>query len=113
MDRTAEYQRIIKQVLGEIAGYSNGSGPEGVDHVAAFDDEHGQYLLMSIGWRGTKRVHSLPVYVRLKNGQVWIEDDWTDLILADRLIAAGISPDDIVLGFPPPPKRQASGLAVA
>ena len=113
MDRTVEYRRIVREVLSEIAGYSNGHVPKGVDHVVSFDDENGQYLLMSIGWRGDKRVHSIPVYVRLKDGQVWIEDDWTDLVIADRLVAAGVSPEDLRLGFQPPQTPESSKLAVA
>lgn len=113
MDRTTDYQRIVRQVLSGIASYSNGSVPAGVDHVVSFDDEHGQYLLLSIGWRGNQRVHSIPVYVRLKDGQVWIEDDWTDLLIVDRLVVAGVAPDDIRLGFQPPLAPQSSDLAVA
>ena len=113
MDRTADYRRIVRQVLGEIASYSNGCVPAGVDHVVSFDDEHGQYLLLSIGWRGDQRIHSVPVYVRLKEGQVWIEDDWTDLVIADRLIAAGVASEDLRLGFQPPQSSKPSELAVA
>ena len=51
--------------------------------------------------------------VRRIDAQVWIEDDWTDLVIADRLIAAGVLPEDLRLGFQPPQKSKVSELAVA
>lgn len=113
MDRIADYQRIIRHVLGEIASYTNNLSSESLDHVCAFDDEHGQYLLLSIGWQGGRRVHGTPVYVRLKNNQVWIEDNWTDISIVDRLTAEGIASADIVLGFEQPAPKDHSVSAVA
>ena len=113
MDRTTEYQRIVRRILSEVAGYSRNSGTHGIEQVASFDDEHGEYLLVTVGWQDGKRVHNVPIHVRVKAGQVRVEEDWTDLVIADRLRQGGVAANDLVLGFQPPEDRTTSTLAVA
>jgi hypothetical protein len=41
----------------------------------------------------------LTVYVRIRDGKFWIEEDWTEEGIATKLVGAGVSKEDIVLAF--------------
>jgi hypothetical protein len=53
------------------------------------------------------------LHLDIRNGKVWIQYDGTDEGIANELVAAGISPDQIVLGFKPPEIRPFTDFAVA
>ena len=42
------------------------------------------------------------VHARIKNGKLWIEEDWTEEGITDDLLRAGVKHEKIVLGLPPP-----------
>ena len=44
---------------------------------------------------------------------MWIQQNWTDIEIADEFVEKGIPATDIVLGFQPPYARPYSGFAVA
>ena len=71
----------------------------------------GQFQLMNLGWQGKKRICTITLLVRLKNGKIWIEEDWTEDGLASRLIALGIAHEEIVLAFHPPHLRPLTDFA--
>ncbi|BAZ84273.1 XisI protein-like protein [Dolichospermum compactum NIES-806] len=43
---------------------------------------------------------------------IWIQRDGTEIGIANELMAADVSKEDIVLGFHDPYKRQFTGFAV-
>jgi XisI protein len=51
------------------------------------------------------------VYIRIEQGKVWVEEDWTKQGIANELLAAGVLPEDIVLGFHHPSKRRFTEFA--
>ena len=50
---------------------------------------------------------------RLKDGKIWLEEDWTEQGIATELLKAGVPKEAIVLAFQPPEMRQLSEFAVA
>jgi len=87
--------------------------PNGTRQFCAFDTERDQYLLLNTGWNGTKRLHGATLYLRIEDGQIWIEEDWTEEGIAAELIAQGVPREDIVLGFQPPTIRAETEFAAA
>ena len=78
------------------------------------DDEHEQYALIRIGWHKDGRRAFYPVFMaRIRDGKVWVEEDNTDLTLAEELVRAGVRREDIVLGSVHPSERQYSDYAAA
>ena len=75
------------------------------------DLEHGQFQVMLIGWKGTTRYHSVLVHIAIRGDLIWVEDDNTELEIANRLVEQGIPKDRIVLGFHAPYKRPLTGFA--
>ena len=112
-NKTDEYRQLITGVLDEQPALVYTSIGEEVETHAVYDDRHGRYLLYRIGWSGKKRTHSALVYVRIHNGKIWIEEDWTEDGITPGLLAAGVPKDDIVLGFRHPSMRPLTEFAVA
>jgi hypothetical protein len=69
----------------------------GVEILPVFDDQGGHYLLLKVGWYHKKRIRATTVYVRLRNGKFWVEEDVTENGIATDLQKAGVPAEDIVL----------------
>ena len=55
----------------------------------------------------------MTVYMRIKQGKLWVEEDWTKQGIVDELLAMGVPAEDIVLGFQHPSKRPLTEFAAA
>jgi XisI protein len=111
MDRLTHHQKILRELLGEYKTLFEDPSGSDVDTELLCDDSHGQYLLLRIGWQGETRIRRTILYVRLRQNQIWIEEDRTKDGLIEDLKAAGISETEIVLAFNPPlvrPHRKAA-----
>lgn len=115
MDNLDSYHTIIESILTryyklatERANLPNKS--EVSDRIA-LDENRGQYLWLRFGWDDKQLVQYIIMYLCIKNGKIWVEQDSTDLCVVDDLLAAGIPPNDIVLGFHHPNKRKLTEFA--
>jgi hypothetical protein len=113
MDKLTEYRRLIRRELSEYERLYNLQPTPGVETFVVFDEERDHYILMSLGWDQGRRVRRAILYVRLRDGKVWIEEDWTEHGLATDLLQAGVPKEDIVLAFHPPERRAWTEFAVA
>ena len=113
MDTLKKYQQIIKETLVEYDRISAQVSDPDIDELLMFDDERGQYLWLNVGWKKSRRISTISVYVRLKNNKVYIEEDWTEEGIATDLLKKGIPAEDIVLAFQSPDARQFTEFAVA
>ena len=112
MDKIKTYQKIVKKGLKEYASWLAESPPEPIFEVAlAFDDDHGQYILREVGWTKKSWIRETPLHITLRNGKIWIEEDWTEEGIATYLLEQGVPNDDIVLGFQPPDMRPYTEFA--
>jgi len=112
MDTRLRYKSIIKSVLQNHADYRASLPDDYTSHVV-LDDERGQYLVLDMGWHGDQYLHATPIHISLVGDKVWIQYDDTEEGVATDLMAAGVSKEDIVLGFRHPKIRQHTGFAVA
>ena len=115
MDSLSSYHKIIESILTryyqfatEQANFQNQSE---VSDRLALDKNRGQYLWFRFGWDDKQFVQYIIMYLCIKNGKVWVEQDSTDLCVVDDLLAAGIPSNDIVLGFHHPSKRKLTEFA--
>lgn len=102
----------IKSILSEFARILD-SKPDAIDTILVEDDKHQTYSVLEMGWENHSRVQTMPIFIRLKNGKVWIEEDKTNYPFVDLLVENGVSKSNIVLGFLPPEYRENSEFAVA
>jgi hypothetical protein len=79
--------------------------------VGVEDHQNDEYALITQGWDGYKRIHSLLAHLEIRNGKIWIQEDHSEEGLATDLLAQGVSKEQIVLGFQHPERRQFSEFA--
>ena len=113
MDQLTRFRQTICDVLNKLADWYNQPPASNIQTYPIFDKERDHYLLIDVGRENNKRVRSIVVYIRIENGKIWIEEDWTDEGVADDLVDAGITKSNIVLGFKPPELRPFTEFAVA
>ena len=113
MDKAAEYRILIKRILTGYATIVAEQAPAGVESLLAFDEERDQYLWLQVGWGQRRRLHGVTVHARLRDGKIWIEQDWTEDGLVTDLLRAGVAREDLVLAFQEPELRTASDVVVA
>jgi hypothetical protein len=113
MDRLTRYRELIKRLMSELAALVNQHPTPGVETLCAFDEERDQYLLLKTGWSQNRRVRGTTLYLRLREGKIWIEEDWTEEGIATQLVRAGVPKEDIVLAFQSPRVRPLTEFAVA
>jgi hypothetical protein len=110
MDKAARYGELIQEILREYGAYKPSYGEVEVEKI--FLPDQGHYQLMSVGWNGQHRIHGSVLHVDVKNGKIWIQHDGTEEGIANRLVAAGVPRNDIVLAFQSPFKRKFTDFAV-
>ncbi len=112
MDKITSYKKIVKALANEIADLTP---PDSQFEVArVLDDEHGHYLLYSLGWQKNYRGYGCFFHVHVRpNGKVYVEHDGTDLVIVDLLEERGVATTDMVLAWHAPSLREETEFAVA
>jgi XisI protein len=59
------------------------------------------YQAVTLGWDKNSFAYSTVLHFDIKNDKIWIQQNWTDILLDDELIKMGVDRSDIVLGFLP------------
>lgn len=112
MDKLTEHSQIIQELLAEYAAIPPGLMPNVHKQVLA-DTQNHHYQLLRIGWHNHRFIYTIMFHFDLIGDKIWIQQNSTDVLIADELIERGVSRSDIVLGFIPEKVRQQSGFAVA
>ena len=110
MEKIERYRTIIKQVLGIHADRDRPNDPIATYFVT--DDEHGHYMLMNSGWRGSERHYGCYIHLAIRNEKVYVERDATDWNITQDLLDAGIQNEEIVLSFIAPTRRKDTDFAI-
>ncbi|MCP4347146.1 MAG: XisI protein [Desulfobacterales bacterium] len=112
MDKLAKYRTIIKQILTSYLEVVNRTPePKEIDTDVVFDEERDHYMLVNVGWFRQERWRGTTVYLRLRQGKIWVEEDWLEDGIVKDLVAAGVPREDIVLGFQSPEVRPYTDFA--
>lgn len=114
MAQLEKYQEVVKAILEDYINRHPGrhSPERDTETTLLMDDVHGAYAVLRHGWEGKSRVQHVLVFIRLVDGRIWIEEDWTDYDFAGRLLEAGIPPENIELAFHHPRLRQYANLGM-
>lgn len=104
-----EYRQYIQNLLTEKAKQV---WDERIQAETIFDTERDRYQLVYVGWRGSKRVYGTVLHLDIIDGKIWIQQDGTEVGIANQLVELGVPKTDIVLGFDPPKMRQYTDFAV-
>lgn len=104
-----EYRQYIQNLLNEHAKLV---WDERIQAQTIFDTEHDHYQLVYVGWRNSKRVYGTVLHLDIIDGKIWIQQDGTEVGIANKLVELGVPKQDIVLGFDPPKFRHYTDFAV-
>lgn len=113
MDKLNNYRSLIRNLLQSYLEERHRSETDDVPVKTLFvtDDEHGVYLIMKNGWQHKDRVQHILIFMRLHGDKIWVEEDWTDYEVVERLLEAGVPQTDIVLAFHHPMLRPLADVA--
>ena len=112
MDTITKYEQILIATLETYASIKKSLTPS-IKAQTMIDKEGGHYQLLSIGWHNDRFVYVVALHFDMINGKVWIQQNNTDVLIADELVEKGIPKSDIILGFIPEKMRSYEGFAVA
>ena len=98
------YRNTIQTLLTDYAATPVSNGE--IDCYTIFDEKQDHYQVMNVGWDGYRRVHGCVLHLSIKGEKIWIEQNTTEMRVAEALIEKGVSRAEIVLGFQAPEMRQ-------
>ncbi|OYD93264.1 XisI protein [Nostoc sp. 'Peltigera membranacea cyanobiont' 210A] len=108
---TLEFNRhIIQSLLTTYAAIPIANGQ--IDCYTVFDIKQDHYMVMNVGWDGHRRVYGCVLHLDIKQGKISIEQNMTEMRVAQELVEQGVPKDDIVLGFQSPQMREYTGYGV-
>jgi hypothetical protein len=73
MDQLNTYRSIIKEVLTRYYELDLEQPIAGIEPILAFDEVRDHYFWAQVGWNQTGRSCGSTVYIRIKDGKVWVE----------------------------------------
>ncbi|MEM9832987.1 MAG: XisI protein [Bacteroidota bacterium] len=113
MERVIEYEKIIVDLLKEYAEKWDQTG-DGVKSQIIVDTKGKHYQLVRIGWKdNVEYIHNCVFHFDIIGEKIWVQENRTDILVAEELVKAGIERNNIVLGLLPPSLRADSEYAIA
>jgi len=110
----AFYRSTIKKILNDFVKLVLSSSPASdVDTLGIFDEANDLYMVYRVGWQKNYRVSDVSICLRIIDGKIWLEEDWTQEEVAQQLFDAGIPKEYVCFGFHEPFLREPSTTAVA
>jgi len=110
METIEYYRNIIQSLLTAYAAIPIANGT--IDCYTVFDIKEDHYQVMNVGWDGHRRVYGCVLHLDIKEGKIWIEQNMTEMRVAQELVERGVRKENIVLGFQAPEMREYTGYAV-
>jgi XisI protein len=111
MDKVAKYREYVQRLITDHANSHKTKGE--VEVQVMMDTVRDHYQGMNVGWEEFKRVYHCFIHLDIKDGKIWIQQNWTEDDLAADLVEMGVPREDIVLGLQPPFKRPHTDYGMA
>jgi hypothetical protein len=109
-DLIAKVDRYREWVKRFLLGQSDAQRTDDVVTVPIFDEIRDQYLVLCYGWRGQERVYWVLLHLEIREGQIWVQRNQTEVDVEAELMALGVAEGDLVRGLVPPDYRALAGL---
>ncbi|MEM9887867.1 MAG: XisI protein [Bacteroidota bacterium] len=112
MEKSKKYESAILAIFNEyIETYQSSQGTVCPELIV--DEERKRYLLILIGWDEDRFVYAPLFHFDIREDKIWLQQNSTDLPIAQNLLEKNVPRTDIVLGFKPDYMRIHSGFGVA
>ena len=107
------HQQLLSKYLEDLANRYKDYPDDKLQHLVITDFEHGHFQLTRTGWHKNRFYFMVLMHFDVKpNGKIWIQQNNTEILIAEELEKRGVLKTDIVLGFRPEYMRQATGYSV-
>ncbi|MEY2977460.1 MAG: XisI protein [Prochlorotrichaceae cyanobacterium] len=110
METLDYYRQIIQDILAEYSTHKPAYGD--IEMEVIFDRNHDRYQLVCTGWNQQKRIYGSLIHIDLKGNKIWIENDGTEVGIANLLVERGVDKNNIVLAYQAPHLRQYTEFAI-
>lgn len=104
MDTLETYRNVIQSLLADYAATPISNGE--IECYTVFDTQQDHYQVMNVGWDGHRRVYGCVLHLDIKDDKIWIQQNMTEMRVAQELVDRGIEKENVVLGFQAPDMRQ-------
>ncbi len=111
MDKITKYQQAIIEVLQEYKSQFRRTS-KNIQHETLIDKENNHYQFLWTGWDGDRHVFSIAFHIDIISNKIWIQEDNTEIGIANLLVEKGIAKSDIVLAYFAPAHRELTEFAV-
>lgn len=109
------HKKALTKYFRDLAKNYNNSLGNTMTYQAVIDSEENHFQLMKMGWY--KDLYTFSVLIHLdinpETGNIWIQQNNTEIEIEEALAPFGITKKDLVLGFRPDYVRVFSDFAVA
>lgn len=92
-----QYQNTVQELVREYA--ANWKPRDGTRIEAVTDPEHGHFQIVRSGWKEGRYIHSCLVHFAIREGEVQLLKNDTEIEWERELRERGVAPQDIVLAF--------------
>ncbi|KGE88573.1 MAG: XisI protein [Phaeodactylibacter xiamenensis] len=112
MDKIARYSHYITTLLNRYA-QEPVANQEGVGYQVVYDLKSHHYLLLRLGWTEDAYIHYCTIHLDIIDEKIWLQQNNSDLLIADELVGMGVDRNDIIMGTDPAYIRNPSDFAAA
>jgi hypothetical protein len=112
-NKVAAYQKLLTDVLEEYAADYNRNALGDTKAQVLCDYQSNHFQLMRLGWRNGDYRFGVIFHFDIRDGKIWLQENRTDILIAQELVERGVPKDDIVLGLQPAQDRAYTGYATA
>ena len=111
MDKLTQYREYVQSLMTRYA--TSDQMKDDIEVQLVMDTVRDHYQWMNVGWEGLKRIYDCYIHIDIKDGKIWLQQNWTEEDPAAALVEMGVPHEDIVLGLHPPYKRPYTDYGVA
>jgi hypothetical protein len=108
---TEKLQKASIKVLQDYYEFL-GDDPES-ELQLVIDEKNYHYILLEAGWHKNQRIYGNLIHLDIIRDKIWIQQDGTEIGIANELVALDISPQQIVLAFKTLERRKITDFAIS
>jgi len=110
-----ENQKILTQYIQQLAHQYNQALGNNMTYQGIIDTQNNHFQLLKMGWQNDQFIYMVLLHLDInpKTGNIWIQQNNTEILLENDLKPFNISKKQLVLGFRPESLRKYSEFAVA
>ncbi|MEM6317507.1 MAG: element excision factor XisI family protein [Bacteroidota bacterium] len=109
------HQKVLKSYIQSLAKENNEALGNTSTYQAITDLEGNHFQLVVMGWHKHKFLYNVLIHLNInfKTGNIWVQQNNTEILIDEDLEKFGIPKSHFVLGFRPAIMREHSKYAVA